>query len=301
MRAFAWFLLLIAVALGVVAVLTYPAWLLLHPHFDIPFHRIGERIGMLALLAGFLALARRLKLADRASLGYGLRRPLFVREMLIGLALGAATMLLVVAGMSLLGLLDWSRAAAMGAGALAQLLVARLLSGLAVALIEETFVRGAMYTAIGRESGAGTAVILTSLLYAATHFFGKVRIAPEDVTAWSGAALLGQSLEAFAHFAGIVDAFLALTAVGVVLALVRQATGNIAACLGLHAGWVWVMLVAHELSAPRRDAPLGFLLSRFDGFVGWLVLGWTIVLAVPLWWFYRARGVAIAKKTFSGP
>ena len=293
MRAFAWFMLLFAAALGVVALGTYPAWLLLHSHFDFPFHRVGERIGMVALAVGFLLVARRLKLADRASLGYGLRRPLFVRELLIGLALGAATMLVVVAGMSALGLLDWSRAAAMGTGAMAQLLIARLLSGLAVALIEETFVRGAMYTAIERESGARTAVLLTSLLYAATHFFGKVRIAPEDVTPWSGVALLGQSLQAFAHFTGIVDAFLALTAVGVVLALVRQATGNIAACLGLHAGWVWVMLVAHELSAPRRDAPLGFLLSRFDGFVGWLVLGWTVVLAVPLWRFYSTRAKSL--------
>ena len=289
MRAFLWFLLLLAVALGVVAVFTYPAWLLLHPYFDFPFHRIGERIGMLALAAGFLLVARRLKLADRTSLGYGAPRPLFVREMLIGLALGAATMLTVVAAMSALGLLDWSSAAAMGTGALARLFAASLASGLAVALIEETFVRGAMYTAIERESGARAAVILTSLLYAATHFFGKVRIAPEDVTPWSGVTLLGQSLQAFAHFAGIADAFLALTAVGVVLALVRQATGNIAACLGLHAGWVWLMLVAHQLSAPRRDAPLGFLLSRFDGFVGWLVLGWAVLLAVPLWRFYAAR------------
>ena len=35
---------------------------------------------------------------------------------------------------------------------------------------------------------------------------------------------------------------------------------------------------------------LGFLLSRFDGFVGWLVLAWTCLLAVPLWRFYAARG-----------
>lgn len=289
MRAFAWFLLLFAAALAVVAVATYPAWLLLHPHFDFPFHRIGERIGMVALALGFVLVARRLRLADRASLGYGLRRPLFLREMLGGLALGVATMLLIVAIMSALGLLDWSRAAALGAGALAQLIVARLLSGLAVAFIEETFVRGAMYTAIERESGTRIAVLLTALLYAATHFFGKVRIAPQDVTPWSGVALLTQSLQAFAHFTGIIDAFLALTAVGVVLALVRRATGNIAACLGLHAGWVWVMLVVHELAAPRRDAPLGFLLSRFDGFVGWLVLFWTVLLAVPIWRFYARR------------
>ena len=287
MRAFSWFLLLFAVAFAVVAVGTYPAWLALHPHFDLPFHRIGERIGMVALAAGFVAVARRLRLADRASLGYGLPRPLFVREMLTGLALGVATMGVVVAVMSALGLLEWSRPDS--GSALARLIVARLLSGLVVALIEETFVRGAMYTAIERESGVRTAVLLTALLYAASHFFGKVRIAPEDVTAWSGVALLTQSLQAFAHFAGILDAFLALTAVGVVLALVRRATGNIAACLGLHAGWVWVMLVVHELAAPRPDAPLGFLLSRFDGFVGWLVLTWTVLLAVPIWLFYARR------------
>jgi len=289
MRAFAWFLLLFAAAFAVVALGTWPAWLLLHPHFDFAFHRIGERLGMLALAAGFMLLARRLGLADRASLGYGLPRPAFVREMLVGLALGVATMLAIVAAMSALGLLDWSAAAGLGAGALAQLLIARLASGLAVAFIEETFLRGAMYTAIERESGARTAVLLTALVYAATHFFGKVRIAPQDVTPWSGLALLGQSLEAFAHFGAIADAFLALLAVGVVLALIRQATGNIAACLGLHAGWVWVMLVAHELATPRREAALGFLLSRFDGFVGWLVLAWTLLLAAPLWRFYLAR------------
>lgn len=293
MRALTWFLLLFVAAFAVVAIGTYPAWLLLHPHFDFPVHRIGERIGMVALAVAFLLVARHLKLADRASLGYGLPRRRFLREMLTGLALGVATMVGVVAVMSALGLLEWSRAATMGAGALAQLLIARLLSGLAVAFIEETFVRGAMYTAIERESGVRAAVLLTALLYAASHFFGKVRIAPQDVTAWSGVALLSQSLQAFAHFGGILDAFLALTAVGVVLALVRAATGNIAACLGLHAGWVWVMLVAHELAAPRPDAPLGFLLSRFDGFVGWLVLAWTVLLAVPIWRFYVRRAARV--------
>jgi len=50
-----------------------------------------------------------------------------------------------------------------------------------------------------------------------------------------------------------------------------------------------VMLVAHELARPREGAELGFLLSRFDGFVGWLVLAWTLLLALPLWRFYVVR------------
>ena len=289
MRAFAWFLGLTALALAAIAVFAYPAWTLLHPFFDFPFHRVGERIGMLALLAGFLLVARRLRLADRASLGYGLPRRAFLRETSLGLALGVASMLAVVGLMSALGLLDWRPAAGLTGMDLLRLVALRAGSGLAVAFIEETFLRGAMHTAIERESGTRLAVLLTALLYAATHFLASYHIAPGQVTSSSGLELLAGTLHSWAHPAGIVDAFLALLAVGVLLGMVRAATGNIAACIGLHAGWVWVMLVAHELTRPLRGASLGFLLSRFDGFVGWLVLAWTAVLAVPLWRYYSRR------------
>jgi len=289
MRAFAWFMGLTALALAAIAVFAYPAWTLLHPFFDFPFHRVGERIGMLALLAGFLLVARRLRLADRASLGYGLPRRAFLRETSLGLALGVASMLAVVGLMTALGLLDWRPAAGLTGMDLLRLVALRAGSGFAVAFIEETFLRGAMHTAIERESGTRLAVLLTALLYAATHFLASYHIAPGQVTARSGLELLAGTLHSWAQPAGIVDAFLALLAVGVVLGMVRAATGNIAACIGLHAGWVWVMLVAHQLTRPRSDAPLSFLLSRFDGFVGWLVLTWTAVLAVPLWRFYSRR------------
>ena len=289
MRAFVWFLGLVALGLAAIALFTYPAWLLLHPHFDFPFHRIGERIGMLALLGGFAAVARRLNLADRASLGYGLARRAFLRELGVGAALGCATMLAGVAIMGVLGLRDWTPLGLLSGGALAKLIVQAALSALTVALIEETFLRGAMHTAIERQSGPRIAVLLTAALYAATHFFASYHIGAQQVTPWSGLALLGGTLHAFAAPLTILDAFLALFAVGVVLGGVRVATGNIAACVGLHAGWVWIMLIAHDLSVPRRTAPLAFLLSRFDGFVGWLVLAATLAMAVPLWRFFRAR------------
>ncbi len=289
MRAFAWFLLLIAFSLACMAAFSYPAWLLLHPHFNFPFHRIGERIGMLGFLAGFLLVARRLRLSDRASLGFGAPRRLYLRELSLGLAIGTITMSMVVASMALLGLLDWHQAARLGAGALTGLVVKRLLSGVAVGLIEETALRGAMFAGIQRESGTLLAIALTSLVFSATHFLGVYHIPPAQVTAASGLALLAGTLRAFAHPLGIADAFLCLTAVGVVLAVVRSLTGNTAASMGLHAGWVWVMLVVHGLSRPNRASPLRFLLSRHDGFTGWLVLAWSALLGVGLWWFYRRR------------
>jgi len=163
-----------------------------------------------------------------------------------------------------------------------------------VAFIEETFLRGAMQTGIERESGTTAAVILTAVIYSATHFFASFKIPPDEVTAWSGVDLLSGTLHLFAHPLGIADAFLCLLAVGIVLGTIRAATGNIAACIGLHAGWVWVMLVVHELSQPLRAAPLNFLLSRFDGFVGWLVLAWTILLGFGLRRFYARTGYARA-------
>jgi uncharacterized protein len=295
MRAFVIFLGLFAFAFGVVALLAYPGWLLLHPHFpDFKFHRIGERIGMLALLVGFVLLARRLGLSDRASLGYGIPRREFMREFAIGLALGVTTMLAIVGIMAGLGLLEWRSDAPVGAGPFAKVVGSALLSGLAVALIEETFIRGAMFTAIERESGTRMAVILTSILFSASHFFGKVRIPAEQVTAWSGVGLITGTLNSFAHPLAIADAFLCLAAVGAVLAIVRAQTGNIAATLGLHAGWVWIMLVAHEMAHPMPSSPLRFLLSQFDGFVGWLVLGWTVPMGVALWWFYARRRIRVS-------
>ena len=289
MRAFAWFLLLIAVSLAAMAALTYPAWLLLHPHFDFPFHRIGERIAMLAFLAGFVLAAGRLRLADRASFGFAAPRGIFLRELSIGLALGAITMAGVAASMAALGLLDFRKATGYGAGALAALAAKRFASGLAVALIEETALRGAMFAGIQRESGTTAAVVLTSIVYAWTHFLGSYHIPAAQVSAWSGVALLQGTLQSFDHPLGIADAFLCLTAVGAVLALVRSITGNIAAGMGLHAGWVWVMLLMHELSQPNRASPLAFLLSLHDGFTGWLVLGWTVLLGLGLYRFYVRR------------
>ena len=97
------------------------------------------------------------------------------------------------------------------------------------------------------------------------------------------------TLDAFKDPLGIVDAFLCLFGVGVLLAAVRATTGNIAACMGLHAGWVWVITFVRVTSEPNDAHPLRFLLSEFDGLVGWLVLAWTVVIGFVLYRVYARR------------
>lgn len=289
MRAFAIFMGLIALGLAGIAILGYPAWLLVSPLLDNPkFHRIASRIGMLLLVVGFIFVARWLKVGDRRSLGYSLPWPKFIVEVSKALLLGAILMMPALITMiafdmrQLVGqpldIEHWLR-----------LIVGGIVTGLTVALIEETFLRGAMQTAITRESGARLAIVLTSLVYAATHFIGRYRVPAAEVNAGSGLDMLAHAFSVLAHPAGILDAFLCLTAVGIMLGMVRARTGNIAAPIGLHAGWVAVIYVVRETSERRESGAGAWLLSDYDGFIGWMVLGWAIVLGAILWWWYQPR------------
>jgi len=288
-KAFIWFIALLAAAVAAIAAFTYPLWAALYPHFGFPFHRVADRLAMLALAVGFVLVARRLRLADRESLGYGAPRGLFLRDLGIGFALGAPMMGLVVAVMVALGLRGWKPDVEISAASLLAIAGVGIARGFAVALIEETFLRGAMYSGIARESGPVAAAVLTALVYAASHFIGHSHVVDAAPGWGSGLALLAASFGEFAHPLAIVDAYLSLFAVGMVLAMVRAQTGHIGACIGLHASWVWVITFVRETSLANRASPLAFLLSRFDGVVGWLVLAWTILLGFVLYAFYSRR------------
>jgi uncharacterized protein len=245
---------------------------------------------MLTFLAGFLLVARRLKVADRVSLGYGLPARDFTRELAKAFVLGAALMLPVLLTMIALDMRTLKPALALDAGGWASLILISTAAGLVVALLEETAMRGVMHTAIARESGAVRAIVLVSLVYAASHFFAKTRIPPEQVDAGSGLVMLSGLLRSFSDPLAILDAFLCLTAVGVILGMVRHFTGNIAACIGLHASWVAIIAVVRETSVRNETGPAAFLMSDYDGFIGWMVFAWTLVIGFALYrWYGRKK------------
>jgi membrane protease YdiL (CAAX protease family) len=289
MRAFAWFLGLILLALAVMAGLTYPVWQLLHPAFGFPFHRVADRLGMVTVAVGFLLVAGRLRLADRQSLGYGLPPRQFLREAGMAFGIGVVLMGAIVAIMLALHLRLLRPGVALNAAAFARLAAQGLARGIGVVLVEETFLRGAMWTGIQRESGALAATVLTSLIYALSHFVSSYHVPPDQISWHSGIDMLAGSFGAFARPWDIADAYICLFAVGAVLATVRMRTGNIAASMGLHAGFVWVITFVRDTSVADPANPLHGLLSHFDGVVGWLVCAWTVLVGFALERFYRSR------------
>ena len=65
----------------------------------------------------------------------------------------------------------------------------------------------------------------------------------------------------------------------------------VAACMGLHASWVAIIAVVRETSVRNESGPAAFLMSDYDGFIGWMVLGWTMVIGYALYWWYGRKGI----------
>ncbi len=282
MRAAFGFLAAILGTLLLAALLAWPVWLSVHALVpEWPFDRIVGRFWQLLLLAGIVLTLRRLGLRGREDWGYGLSRTTFMRQAAAGLAVGVATMLPMTLAMLALGILRLRPE--LGPAMLAHALVNGLLAGLAVAIVEETFFRGLMYRAVARESGFAFAAWCTSLVYAAVHFLSGARV-PADEVAWnSGVRLL---VDAFAHFSDplpVVDSFVTLTLVGLLLAFVRRRTGAIAAAIGLHMGWVFVIKSTTAATRVNAGTSWSFLVGNFDGYTGWLVAGWAALLIVFAW------------------
>jgi uncharacterized protein len=295
MRAFAWFVSVLILAGFAAAAIAYPTFELTSRIASWPFHRVCGRIAMLTAAAGLVWLCRHLHLTTKRDLGYALPWRRFLRVGALGCFAGIATASVGAAFLVGTGLRVVTDPALASAGHALRLAWIGLSSGLAVALIEETVMRGAMHTAIARESGDLRAALLTAPLFAVLHFFAKAHI---DSPGWtSGFDLLARSFAPLADFGVVLDSFLAWLAVSLVLSMTRILTGNIAAAVGLHAGWVVVLRILQE-STGTGSAHSAWV-GRFDGLLGYWVLPWSAAVGLTLWltrgaWSRYAAGLDVS-------
>lgn len=277
MRALAWFLAAILGTLVLAALLAWPVWQLAHAlQPDWPFHKIVSRLWQLLLLVGLVVAVRRLGLRTREDWGYGLPRPQFLRQAGIGFAIGLATMLPMSLAIVALGIRELP--AGLTAAVVLEGVATGVITGLLVALLEETFFRGLMFRAVSRDAGVAFAIVATALLYSAVHFLARVRVPAAEVEWDSGLVLLGVAFTNFTHPLTIADSFITLVLVGLMLALVRARTGAIAAGIGLHMGWISVIKTTTYTTDAVSGAHNGWLVGSLDGYTGWLVAGWSLLL-----------------------
>ncbi|HMA12887.1 MAG TPA: CPBP family intramembrane glutamic endopeptidase [Steroidobacteraceae bacterium] len=278
------FLLALPAAMLVAALASPWVQWLLAPLAAFPLHRIFSRLTLLAAFGWMIWVMTRSGLARCEVLGYGLPPRAFALRLLAGLAAGLALMAIAVAPLFALGLRDWNLARLASAGGPLVVAVKGLGSGLLVALIEETFFRGAMQGALERRGAPRLALFAVPALYAAVHFLGRAGSVPfDEVTALSGFTALAGFFSGYAEPLRIFDAFVALYCVGLLLALVRRRTGSIATCVGLHAGFVAVIAVFRKISVATPSPDWSFLVSDYDGLLGLWIAALTAACCLVLW------------------
>lgn len=287
-----YFLIYLLVALVLSALLYYPVYQALDAIWEIRPDRVFYRLAMIIAVLGFWPFTRVLGINNRIALGYSLERrhflQLFARGLVIGVMImtGHAVVLLVLGARVV-------EPADIPVSALLDALLSGLISALLVAFIEESFFRGAMQYHMRRSSPFLATAILTNLLYAAVHFTRPPVSAEGTVIAWdSGWVMLTGMFHQFQNFIGFADSFIALFAAGLLLSLVRERSGHIALCIGIHAGWVLIIKLTREVSNAATDTPAAILIGSYDYITGWAA---TAVLCMVMLWYWR-YGLRINKR-----
>lgn len=292
-RCYLAFLLVLLAAMLLAAIASPWVQTLLAPLGEFPLHRVFNRLMLLGLVAGVAWLVIRAHRDHRELLGFGRPWPQLLQRALWGLIAGLAMMTLAVVPLVMLDLRLWNDRLPAGPGDWAALALKGMTTGIAVALIEETLFRGAMQGALQRSGGMRWALFAVPLLYSAVHFLGRAATVPYDaVNAWSGFVAWRGLFTSFAEPLRILDAFVALYFVGLLLALVRRRWGDIAACIGLHAGFVAVIAVFRRISTPPPEHGWSFFAGSFDGLLGlWIAL----LAALACWLVATGNGSSLQR------
>ena len=278
------FLIFLGGVMLLATLLYYPVFLALDAVWELRPDRVFHRLVMITAALGFWPFLKLQGMNNRYALGYTLDCGRFLKTFTRGLGIGIMIML----GHAMLLVLLGARVPIFGDIHLLDVLyalLAGLLSGILVAFIEETFFRGAMYHGMRRHSPVLTATLTTALLYAAVHFIHAPM--PEHGTniGWqSGWEMLAGMFHSYQSFGGIVDSFVALLAAGLFLALIRERTGNIALCTGIHAGWVLTIKLVKETTDAATGTPAALLIGSYDGIIGWAAAA---VLGLVTLWYWR--------------
>lgn len=298
MRTTAVFFFYLLACLVLAALLAYPVmetgWVDHEPH------RVMSRLAQLFMLLGFWAFLRQLRLADRTALGFGVSGQVLRRSVGWGWIQGVLILLVLVLALIALeirvpdpDLAPWPE--------LGRKVLQALAGGLLIGVLEETFFRGALYTAIRRREGVGAAVLWSALLYTMVHFMKPGALPPGVPFDWAGAGRMLAAVFADPFEWVNLDSMLALFMVGVFLALVRERTGHIGWCIGLHAGWVFVIQVSRRLTDGNPSAPLSYLVGEYDGTIGVLAAAWIGSLSLVFWVWSRREGAGRAGAGANGP
>lgn len=257
---------------------------------DNPFSRFVNRSLLIVAVLGLPFFLRAAGIRRAADAGLDPRRVAW-RHLGAGFALGIVSLAGVCAVTLAAGArtLDLSTSPAEFAGRFASALATAAVVG----VLEELLFRGAIFGALRRALRWPAALALSSAIYAIVHFLGRPE-SPPQVHWDSGMRVLPTMLRAMGDWHAIVPALLTLTLAGVILGLAYQATGDLWASIGIHAGWIfWLKFYGFLTnSAPGTDEWVWGTSKLIDG---WFALVAIVVVLLVVASAMRRRARATAR------
>lgn len=266
--------------------LSYPVYLILQNFIDISFYKLVHHVTLINGLIFSGVYLKYNQLYSKQAFGFGLAKKSFLKELLQGFVAGISILaflklVLILSGVhQITANLDyfWSN--------LWLILIKAVLTGLVVALIEETIFRGALFSALYKKTNALLAILLTSLVYAAVHFLKYKELSEGMVITWSTGLEMLPSAFSKLLYLNIIDHFLTLFILGVLLSIVRLRNNNIALCIGIHAGIVMAIKVSGKFSDYVPGNFYDFLVNASNQILGYLSFAWLLILVMLYWRTY---------------
>jgi membrane protease YdiL (CAAX protease family) len=248
-----------------------------------PFHRYVSRSTEVLALVGLWPLMRQLRLHSWRQVGWVRPAPARWRELGRGILLGVT----VLAFVTVVALAGGVRTVADGVDGTVVLhrLGTALLTAVAVAVLEETLFRGALFGTLKEGFGWAGAAAFSGLVFAWLHFFERAGWnGPVEWT--TGLAVLGRMLHGLVVWHSMVPGFFNLALLGAILAVAFHRTGALYFSIGLHGAAVLCMKLYGQFTQPVAGAGTAF--CGTDKLVdGWLAVPVLLVVCWVLPWLAR--------------
>ncbi|NCC59554.1 MAG: CPBP family intramembrane metalloprotease [Verrucomicrobiae bacterium] len=235
---------------------------------NIPFHRIVNRCLIFLALAGLWPMFRGLNVASLNALGWNFSKGV-PKQLFLGFLYGFPALLIALMiniGVGSAHLTTEFRSF----NDSIDIICGALVSAVFVAALEETLFRGALITALKRAYGLKRALLLSSAVYAITHFFAKP-VDPEVVRLWSGFTVLTQMFKGFICWQVVIPGFLNLFAAGLLLALLFQRLEGLLPSIAAHGSWVF-LLKTQCLFVSYTSSPYSWFFGTSRLIDGWMSL-----------------------------
>ncbi len=246
------------------------------------FLKVFRRLLLIPLIAILVLACRPWRDGDLASYGLCPTLPR-IRQLGVGYGSTLLTAILTVLVLMALGVLRLEDPPRIGT--FASRSIKYVLTGLLVAVLEETFFRGWLHRRLSKHMNTVRAAALGAAIYAAVHAFrpGKLN---QDVTLDASGAL--SAFQSWVTRLGDLQNFgptlLGLFLFGLLLIALCKRTGSLWTSIGVHAAGIYAMNVHGSLTERVVREPWAGSKKLFNGVPG------MVLLLLALWWVTRNEG-----------